>query len=51
MFQDIMDELQFLLMIFNFDICGYEIYGTLIARINCTYRGLPAIMSGNPSVK
>jgi hypothetical protein len=41
MFQDIMDELQFFPLLFNFDICGFDIYGTLVARINRIYRGLP----------
>jgi hypothetical protein len=43
MFQDIMDELQFFPLVFNFDICGFDIYiyGTLVARINHIYKGLP----------
>jgi hypothetical protein len=41
MFQNIMDESEFFPMGFNFDICGVEIYGTFVARINSTYRGLP----------
>jgi hypothetical protein len=41
MFQDIMDELQFFPLVFNFDICCFDIYGTLVARINRVYRGLP----------
>jgi hypothetical protein len=43
MFQDIIDKLQFLPLIFNFDICGFEIYGTLMAQINRIYRGLPIV--------
>jgi hypothetical protein len=39
MFQDIMDELQFFPLVFNFDIRGFDIYGTLMARINHIYRG------------
>jgi hypothetical protein len=46
MFQDIMDELQFFPLIFNFDICGFDIYGTLVARINRVCRGLPVIAIG-----
>jgi hypothetical protein len=34
MFQDIVDELQFPLLVFDFNICGFKIYGTLVARIN-----------------
>jgi hypothetical protein len=30
-------------LVFNFYICGFEIYGTLIARINRLYRGLPVV--------
>jgi hypothetical protein len=41
MFQDIMDELQFFPLVFNFDICGFDTYGALVARINRIYRGLP----------
>jgi hypothetical protein len=35
MFQNIMDELQFFPLIFNFDVCCFDIYGTLVPRINC----------------
>jgi hypothetical protein len=45
MFQDIMDELQFFPLVFNFDICFFDIYGTLVARINCIYRGLPVLLT------
>jgi hypothetical protein len=38
MLQDIIDELQFFPLVFNFDI-----HGTLVARIDRTYRGLPVI--------
>jgi hypothetical protein len=41
MFQDIMDELQLFPLVFNFHIRNFEIYGTLFARINRIYRGLP----------
>jgi hypothetical protein len=41
MFQDIMDELQFFPLIFNFDMGGFDIYGTFVARINRIYSGLP----------
>jgi hypothetical protein len=41
MFQDFMDELQFFLLVFNFDICGFDTYSTLVARISRIYRGLP----------
>jgi hypothetical protein len=41
MFQDIMDD--FFAFVFNIDICGFEIYGTLVPRINCIYRGLPVL--------
>jgi hypothetical protein len=34
MFLDVMDELQFFPVIFNFDMCFFEIYGTLVAQIN-----------------
>jgi hypothetical protein len=44
MFQDIMDELQFFRLVFNFDICGFDIYGTLVARINLVCRGLPVLI-------
>jgi hypothetical protein len=37
MFQDIMDELQFFPLVFNFDICRFDIYGTIVARINRIY--------------
>jgi hypothetical protein len=37
---DITDELQFFPLAFSFDICYFEIYGTLIARINHIYKGL-----------
>jgi hypothetical protein len=36
MFQDIVDELQFFALVFNFDICGFGMYGTLVARVTCT---------------
>jgi hypothetical protein len=36
MFQDIVDDLQFFPLVFNFDM-----YGTLVARINSIFRGLP----------
>jgi hypothetical protein len=45
MFQDIMDELQFFPLVFNFDICGFDTYGTLVARINRMYRGLPVLLA------
>jgi hypothetical protein len=48
MFQDIMDELQLLLLVFNFDICGFDIYGTFVERINRINIGLPVIMTGHP---
>jgi hypothetical protein len=35
-----MVELQLFPLVFNFDICGFDIYGTLVARINRIYRGL-----------
>jgi hypothetical protein len=38
-----MDELQFFPLVFNFDICSFDIYGTLIAQIICIYRGLPVL--------
>jgi hypothetical protein len=41
MFQDIVDELQFFPLVFNFHICGFDIYGTLVARINRIHTGLP----------
>jgi hypothetical protein len=41
MFQDIMDELQIFSLVFNFDVCSFNIYGTLVARINRIYRVLP----------
>jgi hypothetical protein len=41
MFQDIMDKLQIFPLVYNFDICGFDTYGTLVARINRIYRGLP----------
>jgi hypothetical protein len=44
MFQDIMDELQFFPLVFNFDVCDFNIYGTLVARINRIYRGLPVLL-------
>jgi hypothetical protein len=44
MFQDIMDELQFFPLVFNFDICGFDMYGTLVVRINRIYRGLPVLV-------
>jgi hypothetical protein len=44
MFQDIMDELQFFPMVFNFDICGFDMYGKLVARINRICRGMPVIV-------
>jgi hypothetical protein len=47
MFQDIMDELQFFPLVFNFHICGFDIYGTLVARINRKCRGLP-VLGGIP---
>jgi hypothetical protein len=28
-------------LVFNFDIRGFDIYGTLVARTNRLYRGLP----------
>jgi hypothetical protein len=37
MFQDIMDELQFFPLVFNFNICGFDIHGTLVAQINRIY--------------
>jgi hypothetical protein len=40
MFQDIMHELKFFPLLFNFHLCGFDIYGTLIARINRVYRGV-----------
>jgi hypothetical protein len=43
MFQDIMDELQFFSLVFNFDICGFDMYCTLVARIDRIYRRLPAL--------
>jgi hypothetical protein len=48
MFQDIMDELQFFPLVFNFDIFGFDIYGTLVARINRIYRGLPVLSYNLP---
>jgi hypothetical protein len=48
MFQDIMDELQFLLLVFNFDICGFDMDGKFVERINRINGGLPVIMSGHP---
>jgi hypothetical protein len=41
MSQDVMDELQFFPLVFNLDVCGFDIHGTLVARINRMYRGLP----------
>jgi hypothetical protein len=41
MSSDIMDELQFFPLVFNFDICGFEIQTTLVARINRIYTGFP----------
>jgi hypothetical protein len=41
MFQDIIAESQFFPLVFTFQICGFDIYGTLVARINSIYRGLP----------
>jgi hypothetical protein len=43
MFQDIMDEIQFFELVINFDICGFDIYGTLVARIYRIYRGLAVL--------
>jgi hypothetical protein len=53
MFEDIMDDLEFLPLVFNFDICGFDIcgfdicgfdiYGTLVARIDRIHRGLPVL--------
>jgi hypothetical protein len=37
MFQDVMDELQFFPLLFNFHICDFDINGTLVARINSIY--------------
>jgi hypothetical protein len=39
-----MDELQFFPLVFNFDICGFDIYGTLVAQINRTYRFLSVLL-------
>jgi hypothetical protein len=47
MFQDIMDELQFFPLVFHFDMCGFDIYGTLVARTNRIYRGLPVHIRRN----
>jgi hypothetical protein len=41
MIKDIMDELQFFPLVFNFDITGFDIYLTLVARIDRIYRSLP----------
>jgi hypothetical protein len=41
MFQNIMGETEFFPLIFNFDICGFEIHGTFVVRINRINRGLP----------
>jgi hypothetical protein len=43
MSQDILDELQFFLLVFNFHIRGFDIHGTLVARINRIYGGLPVL--------
>jgi hypothetical protein len=43
MFQDIMDELRFFPLVFNFDICGFDIYGTLVARNNRICGGIPVL--------
>jgi hypothetical protein len=37
MFQDVMDGLQFFPLVFNLDIRGFDIHGTLVARINRIY--------------
>jgi hypothetical protein len=37
MLQDLMDELQFFPLVFNHDICGFDIYGRLVVRINRIY--------------
>jgi hypothetical protein len=42
-----MDELQFFPLVFNFDIRGFDIHGTLVARINRIYRGLRVLLLYN----
>jgi hypothetical protein len=43
MLQDIMNEIKLFPLVFKFDICGFNTHGSLVARNNRIYRGLPVI--------
>jgi hypothetical protein len=49
MFQDIMDELQIFPVGFNFDICGFDTYGTLVARTDRVHKRIWNSSQGRPS--